>query len=71
MSKFFSQTPSTLTDSIAFTSLMIAGLLTLAIGSFAPLPQAETTQAAASVTATQVVANQGEVQAPAGKHARG
>jgi len=70
MSKFFSKTPSTVTDSIAFSTLMIAGLLTLAIGSFAPLPQTESGNVAA-VSAKTEVANQSEIHAPAGEHARG
>lgn len=68
MSKLFSQTPSTLTDSIGFSSLVIAGLLTLALGSWSPLPKVKGTEAAPSVAQTNTYLS---AAAPAQKNVRG
>ncbi|CAG0960439.1 hypothetical protein BURK2_00704 [Burkholderiales bacterium] len=70
MSKFFTRPQATHTDTVAFSTLVVAGLLVLGLGTWSPLPQTETENVAQQAPATKV-ASQTSHQVPAAKNARG
>ncbi|MBI3150154.1 MAG: hypothetical protein HYZ17_16750 [Betaproteobacteria bacterium] len=71
MSKFFSQAPSTRTDSIAFSTLVVAGLLMLGAGTWSPRPEVAGAEIAATKAAVTKVASEANLQVPVQANARG
>lgn len=72
MSSFFFRRQATHTDTIAFSSLVIAGLLMLGVGTWSPLPEHNgATVVVEKAPVASEIAVQANQQIPVAAHVRG